>query len=63
VIVERDSQKGILIGERGQRIREIGTAARLSLEAVFGCRVYLELHVKVVPDWSTNPRILHDLGI
>ncbi|MCC6848230.1 MAG: GTPase Era [Deltaproteobacteria bacterium] len=63
VIVERDSQKGIVIGERGQRIRDIGKAARLSLERRFGCRIYLELHVKVVPEWSRNPRMLGELGI
>jgi GTP-binding protein Era len=63
IIVERPSQKGILIGERGQRIREIGRAARLSLESRFACRIYLELHVKVVPGWSKNPRVLSDLGI
>ncbi len=63
MIVERDSQKGILIGERGARIRDIGKAARLALEACFGCRIYLELHVKVVPDWSKNPRVLGELGI
>jgi GTP-binding protein Era len=63
IIVERSSQKGILIGEKGQRIRDIGTAARLALEASFGCRIFLELHVKVVPGWSSNPRLLSDLGI
>jgi GTP-binding protein Era len=63
VIVERPSQKGILIGERGSRIKEIGRAARVALEACFGCRIYLELHVKVVPDWSKNPRVLGELGI
>ncbi len=63
IIVERASQKGILIGERGARIKEIGRAARLALEACFSCRIYLELHVKVVPDWSRNPRVLGELGI
>ncbi len=63
IIVERASQKGILIGEKGQKIRDIGTAARLALEACFGCRIFLELHVKVVPGWSSNPRLLSDLGI
>jgi GTP-binding protein Era len=63
IIVERASQKGILIGERGQRIKEIGQAARHALEAAFGCRIFLELHVKVVPGWSKNPRVLSDLGI
>ena len=63
IIVERPSQKGILIGERGQRVREIGRAARVALEACFACRIYLELHIKVVPGWSKNPRVLSDLGI
>jgi GTP-binding protein Era len=63
IIVERESQKGILIGERGQRIREIGMAARQALEASFDCRIYLELHVKVVPGWSKNPRVLGELGL
>ena len=63
IIVERDSQKGILIGQRGERIRKIGKAARLALEAAFGCRIFLELHVKVVPGWSRNPRVLGELGI
>ncbi len=63
IMVERDSQKGILIGERGQRIRDIGSAARIVLEACFGCRIFLELHVKVVPGWSKNPRVLGELGI
>lgn len=63
IIVERSSQKGILIGEKGSRIKEIGRAARVSLEACFDCRIYLELHVKVVPDWTKNPRVLGELGI
>jgi GTP-binding protein Era len=63
IIVERPSQKGIIIGERGSRIKAIGQAARLSLETCFDCRIYLELHVKVVPDWSKNPRVLGELGI
>ncbi len=63
IIVERESQKGIVIGERGQRIKEIGKAARLALEASFGCRIYLELHVKVVPGWSRNARVLGELGL
>jgi GTP-binding protein Era len=63
VLVERASQKGIVIGERGQRIREIGRAARVELEAIFDCRIFLELHVKVVPGWSRNPRVLTDLGL
>jgi GTP-binding protein Era len=63
VLVERPTQKGILIGEGGRRIRDIGTAARRELEAIFGCRVFLELHVKVQRDWRTDPRILRELGL
>ncbi len=63
VLVERSSQKGIVIGEHGRRVRAIGQAARLELEAVFGCRVYLELHVKVVKEWSKDPRVLRELGL
>ena len=63
ILVERASQKGILIGERGQRIRDIGTAARGVLETCFGCRIFLELYVKVVPGWSKNPRVLGELGL
>jgi len=63
VFVERATQKGIMIGERGSRIRDIGRAARIELEAIFGCRVFLELHVKVVREWSKDPRVLRELGL
>ena len=63
VFVERATQKGIMIGERGSRIRDIGQAARIELEAIFGCRVFLELHVKVVREWSKDPRVLRELGL
>jgi len=63
VLVERPTQKGIVIGERGRRIRDIGQAARLQLEAIFGCRVFLELHVKVVREWSKDLRVLRELGL
>lgn len=63
ILVERATQKGIVIGERGRRIRDIGHAARLQLEAIFGCRVFLELHVKVVREWSKDPRVLRELGL
>jgi GTP-binding protein Era len=63
VLVERATQKGIVIGERGRRIRDIGQAARLELEAVFSCRVFLELYVKVVREWSKDPRVLRELGL
>jgi len=63
VLVERPTQKGIVIGQRGSRIRDVGQAARLELEAIFGCRVFLELHVKVVREWSKDPRVLRELGL
>ncbi len=63
ILVERASQKGILIGEQGRRIREVGQAARLELERIFACRVFLELHVKVRREWSKDPHVLRELGI
>jgi GTP-binding protein Era len=63
ILVERATQKGIVIGERGRRIRDIGQAARLQLEAIVGCRIFLELHVKVVREWSKDPRVLRELGL
>ena len=63
ILVERSTQKGIVIGEQGRRIREIGQAARLDLETIFGCRIYLELHVKVRREWSKDPHVLRELGI
>jgi GTP-binding protein Era len=63
ILVERATQKGIVIGERGRRIRDIGRAARLQLESIFACRVFLELHVKVVREWSKDPRVLRELGL
>jgi GTP-binding protein Era len=63
VLVERDSQKGILIGKRGAMLREIGTQARQDIERLLGARVYLDLHVVVERDWTRNSRILRDLGL
>ncbi len=63
ILVERATQKGIVIGEGGRRIRDIGQSARLQLEAIFGCRIFLELHVKVVREWSKDPRVLRELGL
>ena len=60
--VERDSQKGIVIGHRGQRLKAIGSAARPGIEALVGGRVYLEIHVKVAKDWQRNPKLLRRLG-
>ncbi|GAC1378662.1 MAG: GTPase Era [Marmoricola sp.] len=60
--VERDSQKGIVIGHKGARLREVGAAARQQIEAMLGVPVYLDLHVKVAKDWQRDPRQLRKLG-
>jgi len=62
VYVERDSQKGILIGPKGARLRTIGTTARKQIEALLGTPVYLDLHVKVAKDWQRDPKQLRKLG-
>ncbi len=60
--VERDSQKGIVVGARGARIREIGRLSRIKIEELVGASVYLDLWVKVLPDWSRNKSLLKRLG-
>jgi GTP-binding protein Era len=62
VHVERDSQKPIVLGTRGARLRTVGTAARHEIEALLGGRVYLDLHVNVLKDWQRDPRQLRRLG-
>jgi GTPase len=62
VHVERDSQKPIVLGTRGARLRTVGTAARLEIEALLGGRVYLDLHVNVLKDWQRDPKQLRRLG-
>ncbi|BBU22114.1 GTP-binding protein Era [Mycobacterium xenopi] len=60
--VERDSQKGIVIGKGGTRLREVGTAARTQIEKLLGTRVYLDLRVKVAKNWQRDPKQLGRLG-
>jgi GTP-binding protein Era len=60
--VERDSQKAIVIGRGGSRLREVGTRSRRQIEALLGTRVHLDLHVKVAKDWQRDPRQLRKLG-
>ena len=62
VYVERDSQKGIVIGQGGRTIKAIGQAARVRIEALLGRPVYLDLHVKVLPRWRTHDPSLKRLG-
>jgi GTP-binding protein Era len=63
IFVERESQKGIIIGSGGLRIKEIGTAARLDIETLLGTKVFLELWVKTKRDWRDNERMLRELGL
>lgn len=60
--VERDSQKGIIIGKKGARLKEVGTAARTQIEKLLGTKVYLDLHVKVAKDWQRDPKQLRRMG-
>lgn len=62
IYVERDTQKGIVVGKRGERIKEIGSSARRALESQLGTRVYLELFVKVLKDWRKDDRQLNRFG-
>jgi GTP-binding protein Era len=62
VYVERPSQKAIVIGHRGARLREVGTRARAEIEELLGTRVYLDLHVRVAKDWQRDPKLLQRLG-
>jgi len=62
IIVERDSQKGIVIGKRGALLKEIGTRARKDIETLLGSKVYLELWVKVQKDWRDRSSQLRDYG-
>ena len=62
IFVERESQKGILVGKGGSMIKKIGAEARKEIELALGRRVFLDLHVKVKPKWRTNPAELRRLG-
>jgi GTP-binding protein Era len=62
IYVERESQKGIVIGRRGARLKDIGTRARRPIVALLGVPVFLELRVKVAKDWQRDPKQLQRLG-
>lgn len=62
LFVERDSQKGIVIGKGGARLREVGTVARTSIEKLLGTKVFLDLRVKVAKNWQRDPKQLGRLG-
>ena len=62
IICEKDSHKAIIIGKGGQMIKRIGTSARINIERLVGCKVYLELFVKVREDWKNNDTLLRSYG-
>ena len=63
ILVERESQKAIVVGRAGSMIKRIGTAARAELERFFARAVYLELHVKVKSEWRDDDRLLNEMGV
>jgi GTP-binding protein Era len=62
LIVERDSQKGIVIGRGGETLKTIGSKARGEMEALLGTRLFLDLRVKVLKEWQRDPKALQRLG-
>lgn len=60
--VERDSQKAIIIGKGGARLKEVGTQARAQIEELLGRKIFLSLHVKTAKDWQSNPKMLQRFG-
>ena len=62
LVVERDSQKAIIIGRGGSRLKEIGTSARSSIERLLHRKIYLDLHVRTAKDWQSDPKALAKLG-
>ncbi|WP_061965309.1 GTPase Era [Demequina aurantiaca] len=62
LFVERDSQKGIILGHKGERLRDVGSKARKEIEGLLGRKIYLDLHVKVAKEWQRDPKQLGRLG-
>ncbi|MEV6346589.1 GTPase Era [Actinoplanes sp. NPDC051851] len=62
IYVERDSQKSIVIGAKGARLKEVGSKARFEIEQLLGTKVYLDLHVRVAKEWQRDPKQLRKLG-
>jgi len=60
--VERDSQRGILLGHKGETLKEIGTTARKDIEGLVGGKCFLGLHIKVSKEWQRDPKLLERLG-
>ncbi|MCT9820170.1 GTPase Era [Microbacterium sp. W1N] len=62
IVVERDSQKGIIIGHKGSRLRDVGSRARAQIEPLVGTKVFLKLHVRIAKEWQRDPKQLGRLG-
>lgn len=62
IVVERDSQKGIIIGHKGSRLRDVGARARAQIEPLVGTQVFLKLHVRIAKEWQRDPKQLGRLG-
>ena len=62
IFVERDTQKGIIIGHKGEQLKRVGTSARKDIQTFFGKKVHLELFVKVEKNWRSNPKQLKRFG-
>ncbi len=62
ILCERNSHKGIIIGKGGKMLRHIGMDARVDLEMLFGCQVFLQLFVKVADNWRDSSRVMKELG-
>jgi GTP-binding protein Era len=63
ILVERENQKGILIGKKGSMLKQVGTAARHEIEKFLGTKIFLGLFVKVRPRWREDPRVLDEMGM
>jgi GTP-binding protein Era len=63
ILVARESHKPMVIGKGGERIKDVGQRARVEIEELLGTKVFLELWVKVKPDWTDNPALLRELGL
>ncbi|MGH3622980.1 MAG: KH domain-containing protein, partial [Sciscionella sp.] len=62
LFVERPSQKAIVLGHKGERLKKIGSTARGQIESLLGTRIYLDLHIKVAKEWQRDPKQLRRLG-
>ena len=62
VLVDREAHKAMLIGKKGEKLKEIATQARLDMEKLFDGKVFLEVFVKLRSGWADDPRVLHSLG-